>query len=304
MDYDLLVIGGGPAGGTSALYSANSGRSVAVLTGSPGGSSISGVPEIENFPGILRLDGPGFLENLHRQNRSAGVSLVESEARSVTIENRFKVVHDDRGQALRGRALIIATGTAPVIPPIPGVGKLLGRGVSVCPWCDGALFRGRDVAVLGGGNAAYASVLILERFCRGVTLLLPKREGVSFAALRARVASIPRVKVLSGVEVVSVEGDDRLTRVNLVVDGSSLGLQADALFLALGQSPRTSFLGKLVDLGSGGFVNADSRGRTSVPGIFAAGDVVEGVFRQLAVACGSGATAALSAEEYLSRQWG
>ncbi|NLI76310.1 MAG: FAD-dependent oxidoreductase [Candidatus Riflebacteria bacterium] len=300
---EIVVLGGGPAGGTAALFAARIGRQVTVLAGPPGGSLITGAAEIDNFPGLPHLSGPDFTANLLRQGAEAGAQILPATARSVEVENRYKIVTDDAGRHWPARALIVAVGTSPLKPAIPGLDRFWGKGVSFCAWCDGGFFRGRRVAVYGGGNTAFTSATILSRLAAEVHLLLPKRFGTAFHTLQREVAAAGNVRVRPGVRVLGVDGDGALRSLSLLVDQEPATLEVDGLFITLGQKPNTGFLQGRLDLSAGGFIRADAAGRTDLPGLFAAGDVVDGAFRQLVVACGAGATAALSAEQYLLQQW-
>lgn len=303
-DTDILVLGGGPAGGTAALYAARIGRRVALLTGDPHGSLIAANREIDNFPGLPGLDGVRFIETLHRQCADVGVRLISEHAVGFEIENRMKRIRTESGKTLTAPALIVAIGTRPLRPAIPGLETFWGKGVSVCAWCDGAFFKGKTVAVFGGGNTAFISVRLLSRLAREVHLLLPKRAGTAFQAVQSQAYETANVRVHRNVEVLSIEGRQHLESLQMRSDGETASLAVDGFFLALGQKPQTELFKPLLDLDNAGYIKADRHGSTSLPGVYAAGDVVSGTFRQLITACGSGATAALSAEQHLTAQWG
>ncbi|HNV71490.1 MAG TPA: FAD-dependent oxidoreductase, partial [Candidatus Ozemobacteraceae bacterium] len=267
-DPEIVVCGGGPAGGTAALYAARIGRRVTLLTGNPYGSLIAANREIDNFPGTPGLDGVRFIEQLHRQCADAGVTLVQQHAVSLELENRVKILRTDAARTFETPVVIVAIGTRPLRPPIPGLDTFWGRGVSVCAWCDGALHRGRSVAVYGGGNTAYISVRLLSRLAKDVHLLLPKRAGTAFQAVQSQVAEATNVHVHQEVEVLALEGQTHLASVHLKTAGQPLTLGIDGFFLALGQKPHTDFLRPLVDLDAAGYIKADSNGSTSCPGVY------------------------------------
>ncbi len=300
---EFLVLGGGPAGGTAALFAARVGRRVTLLAGPPGGSLITGAAEIDNFPGVPRLAGPAFIATLLHQCEEAGVEVVRRAARHLTVENRYKVIEDDTGTTWSTPAALVAVGTSPLKPDLPGLDRFWGKGISFCAWCDGSFFRGQRVAIYGGGNTAFTSATILARLASEVFLLLPKRVGTAFGALREEVQRTANIRIWPGVQLTGVEGDTVLRSLSLLRDQEATILAVDGLFITLGQRPNTDFLRGCLDLTPGGYLKADAAGRTDLPGLFAAGDVVEGSFRQLVVACGAGATAALSAERYLQQQW-
>ncbi len=302
-DTDILVLGGGPAGGTAALYAARIGRRVTLLTGDPHGSLIAANRDIDNFPGMPRLDGVRFIETLHQQCADAGVRIISEHAVGFEMENRVKLIRTESHTTLTAPTLVIAIGTRPLRPAIPGLDTFWGKGVSVCAWCDGAFFKGKTVAVFGGGNTAFISVRLLSRLAREVHLLLPKRSGTAFQAVQSQVYEAPNVQIHQNVEVLSIEGRQHLESIHLRSGDEPAILAVDGFFLALGQKPQTGFLRPLIDLDNAGYIKADQSGSTSCPGVFAAGDVVSGAFRQLIVACGAGASAALSAERHLTAQW-
>ncbi len=302
-DTDLLVVGGGPAGATAALYAARIGRQVTLLSDASTPSLIAAAQIVDNYPGIATLGGFEFVATLEQQCRAAGVTLVNGRAVAARIENRRKFVETDDGRQLVGRALIIATGCAPRIPEIAGLDRYWGRGVSLCAWCDGAFFKDKRVAVCGGGNTAYASAAILARIAAHVTMLLPRRTGGAFAALRDQVRGHDRVTTLESAVVTACGGDPHLQTIDVLVDGSPQRLETAALFIATGQTPRTAWCSAVVHRDRDGFIIADAHGATDTAGVFAAGDLVAGAFRQLVIASAAGASASLAAERYLGAQW-
>ena len=301
---DILIIGGGPAVGTAALYAARIGRPVTVLAGALHESLLAATDSVDNLPGLPQISGTEFLTTLRRQCQDAGVVWIEEHARSLRLENRRKFALTESGIEYDAPALIIATGGRAVRPEIPGFDRFWGKGVSVCAWCDGAHFRGRAVAVYGGGNTAFSFADLLRRTSERVYLLLPPGGGSAFSSLRASVTADPRVEVIENVRLTGLTGGSSLEEMILDIQGTVRTVPVPGLFLALGQRPNAEIVCDLLDLGTGGFIRADAQGRTNVPGIFAAGDVVEHRFRQVTVACGPGAAACLAAEKYLNAQWG
>lgn len=300
--FDVVVLGGGPAGATAALFAGRAGRKPLLMAGSPGSSLIAGAPEIDNFPGVSRMAGGDFIQELHMQCHEAGVPRQDVAAQSVFLENRLKMVRTPAG-LVAGKALIVAVGTTPLKPPIEGLEQFWGKGISTCAWCDGPWFRDKRVAVYGGGNTAFSSADLLSRLAREVHVLLPKGRGTAFSSVQEKIRGRPGVTIHPMVEIKRVAGDQRLRHILLERDGVSETWELDGLFVAMGQKPNTLFLKDFLELTRSGFIPADALGKTAIPGVFAAGDVVEGQFRQLVVACGTGANAALAAEQYLSAQW-
>lgn len=302
--YDIIVIGGGPAGSTSALYASRIGRKVLLLAGCPAKSLICQNPHIDNFPGIPNLNGAMFIDTLHKQCLDAGVKIEYKAATYVSIENKFKLIKDESNQIHICKALIIASGTTAKLPDYNNIFQYLGKIVHTCAWCDGDLYKGKVVAIIGAGNTAYTSAKILSRIAKKVFMLLPKREGTAFRSIRDEIHKTSNVQILhnSIIEYLQLSEQNKLQLI-ISHDSTKDSLLVDGLFITLGQIPNTKFIKDTIELSASGYILADSMCKTSKPGIFAAGDVVEGVFRQLVVACGLGATAALSAEKYLNEQW-
>ncbi len=298
---DLIVIGGGPAGLTAALYAARGGLATAVLEpGLPGGQ-VANVHRIENYPGFPDgVSGPELAERLERQARTHGAEILAAGVEAVRLEERRKVVLTAAGE-FAARCLIVATGALPRQLGVPGEQRYRGRGVSYCATCDGAFFRGRDVVVVGGGNAAVEEALFLTRFARRVTIVHRRDRLRAAEVARRRAQASPQIAFRWNAVVTAIEGDDdRVHGVRLRTPEGETFLPADGVFIYIGADPVTGFLGNALELVEGGYLKAGEDTATSFPGVFAAGDVRAKTLRQVVTAAADGAVAAAAAERYLA----
>lgn len=307
---ELLIVGGGPAGLTAALYSARAGIRPVVLERLPGGR-LAELERVDNYPGFAEgVTGPELAAAMRAQAERFGVEFRTGE--SLTgVEPRPDgsfLCETDFGESLAARALVLCAGTEPVRLDVPGEARWFGRGVSACVTCDGAFFKGRDVILAGGGAEAVAGAFYLARLCRSV-LVAPGHPGGSPAVpgALARAKALPNVEWLGATtriaEILPREDGRGVGAVRLTAaDGTETVRPVDGLFECLGTAPAVRAFASLVALGPDGGVQADpATGVTSRPGIFAAGDVLSGAVRQIAWAVGTGCAAALSAVRWLHR---
>ncbi len=307
---DLIIIGSGPAGYTAAIYAARADLHPLVFEGSvTAGGALMNTTEVENFPGFPSgIQGPELMENLRGQAERFGAELVPDDVVSVSLHGEVKeVVTGDPqwgGQTThRARAVIIATGSAYRELGVPNEKRLSGRGVSWCATCDGFFFRDQDIAVVGGGDSAVEEATFLSRFAKSVTIVHRRDTLRASKIMRSRAVADPKITFRWNTEVVDVQGDDRVSglRVRDVVTGDESDLAVTGLFVAIGHDPRVELFHDQVALDDEGYVAVHGRsGRTSVPGVFACGDVVDHEYRQAITAAGSGCAAALDAERYLA----
>ncbi|MBR1496885.1 MAG: FAD-dependent oxidoreductase [Oscillospiraceae bacterium] len=298
--YDILVVGGGPAGLTAALYAARAGKSVAVLEQAAPGGQIINAPLVENYPALPHVSGADFAEALQNQAEALGVELLYEEAvRAEKIGPGFRVTTD--GGAHDCRALVLAPGVRHRCLGLEGEEELTGNGLSYCAVCDGAFYAGKDVAVVGGGDTALQDALFLAGLCRSVRVLV-RRDRFRGEALRARqLMARENVTVLFQTTVEGLERDGAGNLRGLVLrrEGRETALPVEGLFLAVGQEPNTAAFAPLVELDGDGYILAGEDTATGVPGVFAAGDARQKAVRQLATAVGDGAAAALAACRWL-----
>lgn len=297
--YDLIILGAGPAGLTAGIYAARGGLNAVIVESKAVGGQAALTAEIENYPGFASVSGYELVSLMQAQCEALGVSFVFDAPVALALEGDVKRVDTAYSGTLEARAVILATGALPRTLGIERESELMGGGVSYCATCDGAFFRGKPVAVVGGGNTAVEDALYLEKFASEV-YLIHRRD-----ALRADAILADRVKN-SGVHIVwdsvvtALEGDKKLLSVTLknVKSGDTSSLAVNGLFVAVGQKPATEGLtGVELD---GGYIVTDSEMRTSLPGVFAAGDVRKKTLRQVVTAAADGAVAAESAIKFLN----
>lgn len=297
--YDLIILGAGPAGLTAGIYAARGGLNAVIVESKAVGGQAALTAEIENYPGFASVSGYELVSIMQAQCEALGVSFVFDAPVALALEGDVKRVDTAYSGTLEARAVILATGALPRTLGIERESELLGGGVSYCATCDGAFFRGKPVAVVGGGNTAVEDALYLEKFASEV-YLIHRRD-----ALRADAILADRVKN-SGVHIVwdsvvtALDGDKKLQSVTLknVKSGDTSSLAVNGLFVAVGQKPATEGLtGVELD---GGYIVTDSEMRTSLPGVFAAGDVRKKTLRQVVTAAADGAVAAESAIKFLN----
>ena len=297
---DLMILGAGTAGLSAAIYAVRAGLSVRLLENSVYGGQILNSPDVDNYPGIPSISGFDFVQNLHDHAAGLGVKPESVTVSRVELTGDIKRVHTPR-EVLEARAIILATGASHRKLGCAGETEFQGRGVSYCATCDGALFRGKDVAIVGGGNTALEDALFLANSCKTV-FLVHRREGFRahqsvIDAVRAR----ENIRLLLGATVETIIGDKQVTGIVLrsTKDESLSEQTVSGVFVAVGLDPNTSLFKGQLDL-DGGYIRAGEDCRTSLPGVFAAGDVRTKPLRQLVTAASDGAVAAVEAGKYLS----
>lgn len=301
---NLVIIGSGPAGLTAAIYAARANLNPLVIEGMAPGGQLVQTSEIENFPGFPEpISGQELMDKMRLQAERLGVRFVSDEVESPDFSSPVKKLSlAFTGDTLECRSVIIATGAAARYLGIPSETVLRGHGVSGCATCDGAFYKGKDVAVVGGGDTALSDALYLSRICNSVTLIHRRDEFRAAKILSDRVASAANITVkwFSVVDEVLGVSERKVTgvRIRNVQNGSTEDVLVQGLFVAIGHKPNTDLFRGIIDLDEAGYIVADS-GRTSVPGVFAAGDVQDPRYRQAIAAAGSGCMAALEAERYL-----
>ena len=300
--YDMVVIGGGPGGYTAALYAARAGLRVVVLEKLSAGGQMALSHQIDNYPGFGEgVDGFSLAEKMQAQAERFGAESQLAEVLSLKLDGELKEIKTDEG-TFYGRTVVIATGASPRNLGIPGEQELVGRGVNYCAACDGMFYRGKTVAVVGGGNSAAADALMLSRVAKKV-ILIHRRD-----ALRATKVYHEPLMQAENVEfrwnsaVSELLRDKRLTgvRVKNLVSGEEENIACDGLFVSIGRAPASGLVDGLLELDQGGYIIAGESTETSVPGVYAVGDVRTKVLRQVVTAVADGAMAVHHAEEYLA----
>jgi thioredoxin reductase (NADPH) len=306
---DVVVIGSGPAGYTAALYTARADLRPVVLRGAlSAGGALATTTDVENYPGFPDgVRGPDLVDDMAAQARRFGAELVDVDAVAVELDGDVKRVADSEGRVHAARTVVVATGTRHRRLGLPGEEELSGRGVSWCATCDGFFFRGHDIAVVGGGDTALEEATFLSRYARSVTVVHRRAALRASRAMQRRASADPRVSFAFEREVVAVHGDagTGLTGVTLrdTATGATEERAVTGLFVAIGHDPRTELFAGRLALDEAGYVRVDApSSRTSVPGVFAAGDVADPVYRQAVTAAAAGCVAALDAERYLAER--
>jgi thioredoxin reductase (NADPH) len=302
---DVIIIGSGPAGYTAAVYAARASLAPLVFEGSvTAGGALMNTTDVENFPGFRDgIMGPQLMEEMRAQAERFGAELVPDDVTEVDLTGEVKVVKDGVGTEHRARAVILSTGSGYRKLGVEGEDRLSGHGVSWCATCDGFFFRGQHIAVVGGGDSALEEATFLSRFADKVTLVHRRGELRASKIMQERAFADPKIDFAWNSAVEAIHGDDRLTGVTLVdtVTGQQRVLDVTGLFIAVGHDPRSELLGGQVDLDENGYVLVEHPStRTSQPGVFACGDLVDHHYRQAVTAAGTGCAAALDAERFLA----
>ena len=306
-EQDAIIIGSGPAGYTAAIYLGRAGHSPLVIAGAltPGGQLIN-TTEVENFPGFPDgILGPDLMDAMKRQAERFGSEFLQDDVASVQDHGSYKTVTTNQGAIFRTRTVIIATGSQYRKLGVPGEAEFSGRGVSYCATCDGFFFRGKPIVVIGGGDSAFEEAEFLSRFGSSVTLIHRRDAFRASKIMVDRARGNERITILTNSVVDEIQGDEQgvqsLTVRNVVLH-ETRSLAANGVFVAIGHTPSTDFLDGVVSRDASGYIIVDGAStRTGVPGIFAAGDCVDSVYRQAISAAGMGCRAALDAQAYLAQ---
>ena len=301
-EFDLIVIGAGAAGLTAAMFAGRYGLKVVVVEQLGAGGQIINAERIENFPGFPDgLAGHELGPLLHQQAEAAGAEFVLDTVEKLETSGVDRIVYGV-SEHLRARAVIIAAGSALRSLGVPGEEKFLGKGVSHCATCDGAFFAGREVCVIGGGDSALDEALVLAEHAAHVKILHRGAELDAQNVLRDRAAANDKIEIVPQTVVEEIVGEDAVTSVRLreVASGGTRTEAVDGVFVYVGLEPNTAFLQGVLALDSAGHIETDINMRTSLAGVFAAGDIRAHSVAQLAAVAGDGATAAISAFRYLA----
>lgn len=300
--YDVVIVGGGPAGLTAGLYTSRAKLKTLLVEKMILGGQVMTTTKVENYPGFPGgIDGPELMVRFQEHCQEFGLEVTTGDVSNLVDEGETKVVTvDDR--SIRTRSVIITTGAEPRKLGVPGEQEFTGRGVSYCATCDGAFFRDVPVAIVGGGDTAAEEALFLCRFASKVYLVHRRDELRATKLLQERIFANDKIEPVWNSTVKEVIGDKSgVTHLAVgdVADGSSQRLEVAGLFVAIGVTPKAHFLTEILDLDAEGYIMTDAECRTSIPGVFAAGDVRKKILKQIATAVGDGAVAAIVAEKYL-----
>jgi thioredoxin reductase (NADPH) len=301
--HDVIVIGSGPAGYTAAIYAARAQLSPLVFEGTQFGGALMTTTEVENYPGFRDgITGPELMDEMREQALRFGADLRMEDVDAVSLDGPVKTVTVG-DQTYQARSVILAMGAAARHLGVPGEEGLIGMGVSTCATCDGFFFRDQDIVVVGGGDSAMEEATFLTRFARSVTIVHRRDEFRASRIMLERARANEKITFLTNTQVVAIEGDPKVSGVRLrnTLTGEESKLDVTGVFVAIGHDPRSELVRGQVDLDPDGYVLVEGRTTsTSVEGVFAAGDLVDRIYRQAVTAAGTGCAASIDAERWLA----
>lgn len=302
---NVIIIGSGPAGYTAALYTARASLKPLVFEGSvTAGGALMNTTDVENFPGFREgIMGPDLMDNMRGQAERFGAELVPDDVVAVDLSEDIKTVTDSAGTVHRAKTIIVSTGSQHRKLGLAREDELSGRGVSWCATCDGFFFKDQDIAVIGGGDTAMEEATFLSRFAKSVTVVHRRDTLRASKAMQERAFADPKISFIWDSAVEEIHGDGKLSGLTLrdVKKDETSELPVTGLFIAIGHDPRTELFKGQLHLDDEGYLKVESPStRTNLPGVFAAGDVVDHTYRQAITAAGTGCAAALDAERFLA----
>ncbi|HLR66594.1 MAG TPA: alkyl hydroperoxide reductase subunit F [Virgibacillus sp.] len=301
--FDVLVVGGGPASASAAIYAARKGIRTGIVAERFGGQ-VNDTAAIENFIGVKRTEGPQFVANLGEHVKDYDIDVMNLQrAKSLERKKDFVEIELENGAVLNSKSVILSTGARWRKVGVPGEDEFRNKGVAYCPHCDGPLFEGKDVAVIGGGNSGVEAAIDLAGIVKHVTVLEFAPELKADSVLQDRLKSLPNVTVLPNAQTTEITGTDNVNGITYVDRGTQTEhhIELAGVFVQIGLLPNTDWLGDAVERNKFGEITVDRHGATNVPGVFAAGDCTDDPNKQIIISMGSGANAALNAFNYLIR---
>ncbi len=301
-NYDIVIIGGGPAGLSAGIYTSRARLSSLLVEKAALGGQIINARSVENYPGFAEgIGGIDLTQSMHRQAGKFGLETLTAEVTGIEINGERKLVKTSKGD-FSAKAVIITGGSERQKLGIPGEAEFTGRGVSYCATCDGAFFRDKPVAVVGGGNAAITEALELTKFASKITVIHRRDELRATRILQEKAFAEPGIEILWDTVVDEILGENSVNQIKVrnVKTGQESFLDVSGVFMAVGFKPNTDYLRGILALDAIGAIVATGRMETSVPGIFAAGDIRSNSIRQVIAAAGDGAIAAVNAEKYIT----
>jgi thioredoxin reductase (NADPH) len=303
---DVLVLGSGPAGYTAAIYAARAGLKPVVYQGGQPGGQLTITTDVENFPGYPDgVQGPQMMMDFQSQAERFGTDVRYGLATSVDFSSYpFKVVIDE-SEKIEAKSVVIATGASARWLGLPSEERLNGKGVSACAVCDGFFFRGQDVAVVGGGDTAAEEASYLSKICNKVYMIIRRDEMRASNIMQQRIFNAPNIEILWNSLTDEILGENEVEAVRIVnkISGEKREIPVQGFFVAIGHTPNTEIFRDYLDIDDQGYIKTiEGTTKTKVPGIFAAGDVQDKIYRQAVTAAGSGCMAALEAEKFLAEK--
>ena len=301
----VIVIGSGPAGYTAALYAARAALEPLVISGSQLGGQISITNEVENYPGFPEgTTGPELADLMQRQAERFGARLLIDEVTEVDFTNGSPFTIKTHGDTFEADSVIVCVGASPRRLGVPGEEDMIGRGVSFCATCDGFFFREKDVVVVGGGDSAMEEALFLTRFVNKVKVIHRRDELRAGEALKTRAFANEKLSFIWDMEVDEIVGNGKVESIRLknVKSGDQSELDVDGVFIFIGHYPNSGLFNDQLEMDGRDYLITDEKMMTSVPGVFAAGEIQDPVFRQIATSVGQGCAAAMMCERWLDKQ--
>ncbi len=301
--YNVVIIGSGPAGYTAGIYTARANLNPVIFAGSQPGGQLTMTSEVENFPGFSEgIQGPQLMEEMRKQAERFGAKIKYETVNKVDFSSRPFTIQADSGE-YKSRAVIIASGASAKLLGLESEKKLLGRGVSTCATCDGYFFRGQEIMVVGGGDSAMEEAIFLTKFATKVTVVHRRDQLRASKIMQERAFKNEKIQFIwnSVVKEIHDVEQGKVTGVTLenVKTGETLHVPVAGIFIAIGHKPNTEIFKGQIEMDEVGYIKTVERTQTSVPGVFAAGDVVDHIYRQAITAAGMGCQAAIDAEKYL-----
>lgn len=298
---DLVIVGAGPAGLTAAIYSSRARLNMILLENAFVGGQVRNSYVVENYPGFKSIDGASLADKMQEQAEEAGAIIDEFDpVVSIRLSNEEKIIETE-SYIYKPKAVILSTGAVPKKLPIENEEKFAGKGVHYCAVCDGAMYKDKVVAVVGGGNAALEEAVFLSRFAEKVYVIRRFDYFRAEKSVLEEVESNSKIEILYNEDLVNVEGDDFVKKAILknTNTGEVRELEMEGIFGYIGTEPKTKDFSKYIDLTEGGYIITDEKMRTNIEGVFAAGDVRDKIYRQITTAVADGTIAALEAEKYI-----
>src|SRR5690625_5291118 len=300
--FDILVVGGGPGGASAAIYAARKGIRTGIVAERFGGQ-IQDTATIENFISVNEIQGSQLADNLASHMKDYNIDIMNTQRAVNLKKNDYVEIELENGATLKSKAVVISTGASWRKVGVPGEEEYRNKGVAYCPHCDGPLFEGKRVAVIGGGNSGIEAAIDLAGIVEHVTVLEFEEEIKADSVLQDRVNELPNVTIITNAQTTEITGEETVNGISYI-DRASKGehhIELEGVFVQIGLVPNTNWLGDSVERNKFGEIIVDSRGATNVPGVFAAGDCTDVAYKQIIISMGAGATASLSAFDYLVR---
>ncbi|MBI4687167.1 MAG: thioredoxin-disulfide reductase [Nitrospirae bacterium] len=306
MLFEVLIIGGGPGGLTAGLYTSRARLSSLLIEKAIPGGQVATIEWVENYPGFDEgVAGFDLSQKMENQAKKFGLEIIQGDVSDIKVEGNIKKVSLEDGQTFEAKSIILAVGASPRLLNIEGETKYRGKGVSYCATCDGAFFRDKKIAVIGGGSSAIQEAIFLTRFAEVVYIVHRRDELRAEKVLQERAFSNPKIKFIWNSVPEKIDGADTVESLHVknVKTGEAAPLEVQGVFIYIGYNPSTEFLKGLVRLDEQSYIITDDNMATSAPGIFAVGDVRSGSVKQISTATGDGTVAAINAEKYIEENF-